>query len=163
MSKFCILDIETIGFKPHRDNIWAISGIKVLNGNVDSVFDSLVKPRGPLKAREFCAASGLSPDIFEEAAPIGLVAEKAFDFFRGFVVYAYNAPFDQRMLATAHSGLGRLAYQDYLPIVKARRPGLRSYKLAEVSKHFRLKHQKNGYDSMNDCYVLLDLIKILGL
>jgi len=163
MRGFCVLDVETVNFKPHRDNVWAISGIKVVNRVVESVFDSLVKPPSPHWAREFYKASGLKPEDFEGAAPIQLVAEKAYDFFKGFDVYAYSASFDKRMLIAVNPVFGKLTYKDYLPIVKKKKPGLKNYKLGTVANHLRLPHRKNGYDSLNDCYVLLDLIKRLGL
>jgi len=163
MSTFCIVDVETTGFKPHRDNIWSVSGIKVVRGQVDSLFDSLARPRNPAKASEFVKASGIEREKFEDAIAIEFVAQQAFQFFKGFTIYAYKASFDKRMLVSAHSGFNRLRFVDYLPIVKERRPGLKSYKLEEISKVFNLNHKKKGYDSLNDCYTLLDLIKKLGL
>lgn len=160
---FCIVDVETVSFKPHRDNIWSVSGIKVVEGSIDSVFDSLVKPRDLNKAREFYTASGRGPDEFEKAAPIEIVMEKAFEFFKGLRIYAYNAPFDKRMLSAGYPPFKNLMYVDYLKILKQRKPNLESYKLGNVSEHFKLENRKKGYDSMKDCYVLLNLINRVGL
>jgi len=160
---FCVLDIETNGFKPHRDNIWQIAGLKIVDMKIDSIFDSLVKPRGMSQARDFCAFSKRPLEDFQDAAPIDIVADKAYDFFKGDLIYAYHSPFDVSMLVKADRRFERLHYRDYYQVLKNRRPGLQSYKLKDVSKLFKLENKKDGFNAIQDCYVLYNLICKVGL
>jgi len=161
-KSFCVLDIETIDFKPRRDHIWSISILKISDMEVFEVFDSLVRPPAGLE-QNFYRASGKGPVDFEYTYNIDKVASKAYNFINNDIVYAYNAPFDHRFLVLADTRFKNLHYRDYLKVLKDRYSNLSSYKLKEVAKIFNIDYKKNGFVSVDDCYALFELIKKVGL
>jgi DNA polymerase-3 subunit epsilon len=97
---FVVVDLETTGGSPSSSAITEIGAVKVRGGQVLGEFQTLVNPGTPVPA--FIAAlTGITTSMVAAAPPIQAVLPAFFEFARGAVLVAHNAPFDVGFLKAA--------------------------------------------------------------
>jgi DNA polymerase-3 subunit epsilon len=105
---YCVLDTETTGLDPGRDDVVAVGAVRVRHGRVrhDEWFEALARPPRPIPARA-TRFHGIADGMVAGAPPIEALLP-AFQAFCGEdVLVAHNAAFDLAMLGRTAEALGR--------------------------------------------------------
>lgn len=93
---FCVLDVETTGFKSSRDSIIEIAVIRCEDGR-EQVLSALVRPSGniPKRIRE---VTGITNEMVADAETIDKVLPKVAELVGDAPIVAHNAHFDRRFV-----------------------------------------------------------------
>lgn len=153
-TQFVILDLETTGLDPSRDEIIEFGAIKVsLNSDTHPFFQTLVRPSRKLP-RQMTAITGISQQMVDAD---GMELKDALNKFIGFVgdlpIVTYNAEFDMSFIHNAAKACGVIVNNKYTCALKrARRawPGLPSYQLAYLSDLMSLS-DGDQHRALADC------------
>lgn len=90
---FCVVDLETTGSKPHEAGITEIGAVKVRGGEILAEFATLVDPGQPIPA--FIAAlTGITNSMLVDAPSVAGATWSFWEFAKGCVIVAHNAPYD---------------------------------------------------------------------
>jgi DNA polymerase-3 subunit epsilon len=97
---FVVVDLETTGGSPSAAAITEIGAVRVRGGEIVGEFQTLVHPGTPIPA--FIALlTGITDAMVRDAPAIATVLPAFFEFARGSVLVAHNAPFDVSFLKEA--------------------------------------------------------------
>ncbi len=104
---FAVLDTETTGLLPHKDEIVQIGALRIVNGRIvtGEVIDQLVDPGRPIPS----AASRVHrvTDTMIQGAPdIATAGARLHEFAKGSIIVAHNAPFDMAFLRRHATRMG---------------------------------------------------------
>ena len=92
-KEFVVLDIETTGLSPHRDEIIELSALLVKNDEIVEEFNRLVKPEGEISAF-ITNLTGITPEMVADAPDIATAIKEFDDFCAGKIVLGHNITFD---------------------------------------------------------------------
>ena len=81
-KEFVILDIETTGLSPHRDEIIELSALLIRNDEIVEEFNRLVKPEGEISAF-ISNLTGITPEMVADAPDIATAIKDFDDFCAG--------------------------------------------------------------------------------
>ncbi|MDA8146955.1 MAG: exonuclease domain-containing protein [Thermaerobacter sp.] len=127
LDDFLALDLETTGLDPEQDAILEVGAVRVRGGRLAEEFSALCRPTGEIPP-SVQRLTGLTPELFRDAAPLEDVLE-AFQNFAGRQLWvAHNASFDAAFLR--RQGVvptGGLV--DTLELSQLLRPGRPSHRL----------------------------------
>ncbi len=111
-TTFCVVDLETTGGSPVGGaGITEIGAVRVCGGVVTGEFQTLVNPGEPVPA--FIAVlTGITNEMVAGSPRIAPVLAAFFEFARGCVLVAHNAPFDIGFLKAA-TGASQLSWPGF--------------------------------------------------
>ena len=130
MQRYVVVDVETTGLYPEKNEIIEVAAIRNDGGNL-SAYSSFVRPRGNIPP-EITKLTGIRFSDVRSAPTISQIAPELLSFIEGFPVVAHNAVFDVKFLAAAFEKCGISSEIDYIDTVQFARaafPGLKNYKL----------------------------------
>lgn len=156
-----ILDIETTGFDPHKDEIIEVGAIRVKKRwEIDETFSRLIKPTIfiPLKIQEL---TGITMAMVHTAPRWSEIAEQLREFIGKDRIFGWNVSFDKRMLVATDPRFSCFNYQDYLKYVRGLGYNYPNYKLSTVARHCGLKKLAN-HRALDDTLLILGIMKRLG-
>lgn len=110
MNNYVVIDIETSGINPDKDEIIRLSALKIVSGETTDEFSSFVKPRKPLSA-EVERLTGITNKSLEDKRSINVVLPDFLEFIGGSTLVAHNIGFDMRFINAALKYMGQ-------PIIK---------------------------------------------
>lgn len=144
--KFIAFDLETTGTLPGVDRIVEIGAVCFVDGQVESVFSTLVDPERSIPA-EASAVNGISNEMVAGKPKIeGLLGPLA-EFCGDEILVAHNAAFDFQFLTSEYKRCEIPAPRGpvlctYL-MAKKIFPGLANYKLGTLVQHLQI--DANGF------------------
>lgn len=96
---YVVLDTETTGLLPHKDEIVQIGALRMLRGRIieSERFETLVDPGRPIPASA-TRVHGINDAMVQGAPGIALAARNFHRFASDAVIVAHNAPFDMAFL-----------------------------------------------------------------
>ena len=149
---FVIYDLETTGLDPVNSEIIEIGAIKLVDGKTTEAFSTFVKPKSRIPD-VITKITNITDEMVADAHPIETVIMDFYKFTKGAILAGYNnLDFDSKFIQTA----GRKAgveflneEQDVLVLARAKRPGLKSYKLIKVAEHLGVE-LTNAHRALND-------------
>ena len=103
--EFAVIDLETTGWSPGIAAITEVAAVRVLGGQRQGEFASLVIPGVPVPPR-IEDLTGISDWMLAAAPRLPAVLPGLLDFADGCVLVAHNAPFDVGFLRAACSECG---------------------------------------------------------
>ncbi|WP_341872017.1 3'-5' exonuclease [Roseivivax isoporae] len=108
--RFCVLDTETTGLLPHRDEIVQIGALRVVNGRIvpGERFETMVDPGRPIPEAA-TRVHRVSDRMVAGAPDIVTAGRRLHAFARDAVIVAHNAPFDMAFLRR-HAGAMDVAW-----------------------------------------------------
>ena len=110
MNNYVVIDIETSGINPDKDEIIRLSALKIVSGETTDEFSSFVKPRKPLSA-EVERLTGITNKSLEDKRSINVVLPDFLEFIGNSTLVAHNIGFDMRFINAALKYMGQ-------PIIK---------------------------------------------
>ena len=156
-----ILDLETTGFSPQKDDILEVSALKVIGFKVVDEFYSLFKPFKTIPSI-VSRKINLSYEDVKEAPQFSDKSRLLFKFMNGHRIIGYNVSFDKRFLIAKDSIFSCLEYQDYLKYIRKLDYELPNYKMETVARYFGVS-TKEAHRAKGDTTILFELIKRLGI
>lgn len=162
---YAVVDVETTGGSYRQGHrITELAIVEVRNGQVGRGFQTLVDPGRPIPPR-IQGLTGITDAMVAGAPTFEGVAPAVLRALEGQVFVAHNATFDwgflhHHLLASTGTGLpeGRLCT---LRMGRALVPGLRSYALDPLTRHFNIpihaRHRAHG-DALATARLLLFLL-----
>jgi DNA polymerase III epsilon subunit family exonuclease len=153
-EQFIVLDLETTGLNPTKNEIIEIGAVKVnRDSNHHTTFQALVKPskKVPKKITEL---TGITQKMVDsEGEDIGTVLKEFMDFIGDLRLVTFNAEFDMGFLMEASKSHGlRINNPVSCALKMARRawPSLESYKLADLANIGGIS-SKGNHRALKDC------------
>lgn len=139
---FIAFDLETTGLYAQQDKIIEIGAVKYIDGQIDSVFSTLIDPEQNIPAMA-TKVNKISDDMVIGKPKIQDTLDNLGQFCNGFVMVAHNASFDFQFLQTNYKQHKMQAPDslivDTYGMAKKIVPGLANYKLATLVQHFKIK------------------------
>ncbi len=159
LSDYTIVDIETTGLSPLRDEIIELSALKVRQNRIVDKFSSLVKPSGIINSF-ISSLTGITNDMVKEAPDLKNTLLSFRQFLADDCIVGHNVNFDYRFLQhniEKHLGESlRNGKQDTVKLARKFCPNLPSYKLSNLAKHFNIDIEGH-HRALKDCEITYDV------
>lgn len=163
MQPYVVVDIETTGGRATSHKITEIGMVKVINGQIIDEYQTLLNPQRRIP-RNIIALTGID-DVMVSNAPIfAEVADKIAQFTKGCVFVAHNVNFDYGFIKQEFTRLERHFSRAKLCTVREMRkarPGLASYSLANLTRHFGIEMSRH-HRAMSDAVAANELLTIIN-
>lgn len=141
---FIGFDLETTGFIAGVDRIVEIGAVRFINGEIDSIFSTLVDPgiEIPYAASQ---VNGITNDMLIGKPKIERILEPFADFCGNDIIVAHNANFDFQFLVSDIVRLESKAPSGFIldtcNMARKILPGLPNYKLGTLVQHLEIESQ----------------------
>lgn len=143
MNNYVVIDIETSGINPDKDEIIRLSALKIVSGETADEFSSFVKPRKPLSA-EVERLTGITNKSLEEKRSIKVVMTDFLQFIGNSTLVAHNIGFDMRFINAALKDMGQPVIknktEDTLSLAR-KKCNAERFSLRAVAKFLRIDYQ----------------------
>jgi len=156
---YVILDCETTGLEAANSEIIEIAALKAEKGEIQSVFNKLIKPKNPLPP-EIIRITNITPDFLQEAPPLSEVVGPFLQFIGNTTLVMHNADFDlsfinRHIFLPRKKELGNPTICT-LKVARFLLPGLKNHKLATLAQHFGIP-ARNNHRALGDAETTLQL------
>lgn len=161
-----VVDIKTTGFSPLREEIIELSAVKIINGKIEDLFQTFVKPSKsvPGKIHEL---TGIDDLMVRDAPTIDVVIPKFIEFVDDAIIVGHNASFDMGFIEESTSKLG-IAFEyksiDTLALSRLLWPELNGYSLDNITKICGvdlINHHRTIDDARATAEAYLKMVEIL--
>lgn len=157
---FVVLDLETSGVDPKRDDIIEVAMIRYEEGKEVARYDALISVDYKLPKIITVITGITDKDLKENGQDKGLVFEEIEAMLEGAYLIAHNTGFDHGFLKEKGLKLDLLGVIDTIPLAQILYPTAASYSLESLSDDFNIKHV-NKHRAMGDVEATLELFRIL--
>ena len=153
-DSYVVIDLETTGFSPSRDEIIEFAAVKVVDGKEIAYFQELAKPLNGVSDRISCITN-ITNEMLGNARPQSEVYKDFIEFIGDSVLVGHNVNFDVNFLYDY--GLPEKVvsndYVDTLRLAKAATSkALPCYKLGFLCELLKLNEEESGYHrALFDC------------
>ena len=153
-KSYVVVDIETTGLSPHKDEIIELSAVKVLNNEIIDTFSTLINPKGKI-SKKASEINGITNDMVEQAPKIKDVLSDFINFIGDEILISHNASFDLSFICRDCRLNGINFTPFYVDTLSHARKTLHldNYKLANLAKHYKIKEQQE-HRALADCKML---------
>lgn len=167
--RFIAFDLETTGTVPGVDQIVEIGAVLFVNGQIESVFSTLVDPQRSMPAGA-SAVNGITDDMLIGKPKIDSLLPSFAEFCGSDLMVAHNAPFDTQFLVAdikkheAPAPKGTVV--DTLTISRKVFPGMPNYKLGTLVQHLKIPttdFHRAEEDASYCGYMFLEMIKRISV
>lgn len=163
---YTVVDVETTGGSPHTGHrITEIAAVRVENGEIRDVFQTLVNPERSIPPF-ITALTSISWEMVKDAPKFGDVCEELLARMEGTIFVAHNAAFDWRFVAAEVArATGRRIEGRRLCTVRLARavlPQLRRKSLDWVANHYGVEidgRHRAGGDAIATAHCLLRMLR----
>lgn len=163
-KNYIVLDTETTGFDPSKNELIEIAAIKYENYNKIDEFQTLIKPNEPISSY-IQHLTGITNEMVENAPSIEDVLPKFLDFVGNTVLVAHNAHFDINFLydnVLRYCNL--ILNNDFIDTLRLSRkffPQSDSHSLAAMCDMLEITN-RNAHRALSDCQATNELYKIIA-
>lgn len=142
-DSYVALDLEMTGLKPREDRIIEIGAVKVINGEAEDSFSTLINPRMELPDR-ITEITGIRRQELENAPEIQEVLEPLSEFMEDLPLLGHRILFDYSFLKRAMVN-HKLSFEksgiDTLALSRKYLPELPSKRLEDMCRHYGISQQ----------------------
>lgn len=165
-QSYVVLDLETTGFKPGRDEIIEIAALKVESRKIVGKFQSLIKPSVEI-APFITNLTGITDEMVRCAPKLEEVLPSFKSFIGNHILVGYNVAFDVNFLYHSFSEILDCPlsndFVDCLYFARYLLPHLPNHKLETVSRFFdldcRIMHRAlKDCEATHQCFLKLEEI-----
>ena len=166
-TTYVIFDTETTGLSAIENSLTEIAAVKVRNYVIIDSFQSLVKPRHiiPEKIEKL---TGITNIMVSSAPTLESVMGQFLEFIEDTILVAHNANFDLSFINTSLNLINLKPLNnpviDTVALARFTVPGLKSYKLSALSKHFDItleNHHRALDDATATAKMFMNLLSIV--
>lgn len=153
-ENYTVVDIETTGLSPSRDEIIELSALKIRNGNIRGKFSRLIKPETPIGSF-ITRLTGISNDMVMTSPKIEEVLPEFTEFISDDVILGHNVKFDLNFIRTNLEKCGFLPLKNNTAdtMTLARRYcKLKSHSLKNLALHYNVSISGH-HRALNDCLI----------
>lgn len=166
MLDFVAFDVETTGINVENDSIIEVAAVRFSQGRPKEKFSSLVNSGHKIPASAI-AVNGITDEMVKGSPVLFDVLAEFSSFCGRDILVAHRASFDFKFLAAAFRQESLVAPSglilDTLNIARQSLPGLISYRLSSLVKHFGLEVESGFHRAALDSYCCgLVFLKLLG-
>ena len=148
---YVVFDVETTGLDPLKEEIIEIGACKVVDGRIDEIFATFVKPSKHIP-KEITDLTGIDDGMVENAPTINYVMPDFFKFCDGATIVAQKTVFDMSFI---HNISKKLSYNfnhqtmDTMLMAREKLPGLKNYKLGTIVEKLNISLE-NAHRAIDD-------------
>ena len=157
---FVVLDLETSGIDPKRDEIIEVAMIRYENGKEVARYDDLIKIDFKLKEIITIITGITDKDLEEDGKDQEDVFSEVERVIKGAYIVAHNTNFDVGFLRAKGIDLDILGTIDTIPLAQILIPEAPSYSLESLTDDLNISHE-NSHRAMADVEATLELLKHL--
>lgn len=146
-----VVDVETTGLKPQKDDIIEVSAIKYNKPfEPDSCFTTLCKPRSfiPVEASRI---NHITDDMVEDSPAFSEIAASLSEYMRGCNILGHCLDFDTGFLYACGVELPDAKYYDTCELARLILKGMDNYKLPTLCAHYDIV-RNDAHRSLSDAY-----------
>ena len=166
--RFIAFDLETTGFLPGVDRIVEVGAVRLIHGQVDAVFSTLVDPGKPIPAAA-SAVNGISDAMVAGQPKIEDLLAPLAEFCGDDIMVAHNAAFDFQFLSSefqrCETRTPRGSVLCSFLMAKKIFPGLANYKLGTLVQHLSIdaaEFHRAEADATYCAHLFLKIIERIG-
>ena len=162
---FVVVDLETTGTRPGKDEITEIGAVRVRGGEVQAELSTFVSIDGSLPGH-ISRLTGIAPEDLVGAPSLGEVMSTFLEFSRGAVLVAHNSRFDLGFLRAAAVATGQQwpHSRSVCTLTLARRVlhrgETRTHRLGELAAHLGASVTPN-HRALQDARATVDVLHAL--
>ena len=160
---FVALDIETTGLSPRWDRVVEIGAIRFKPGKILGEFRRFVDPGCPIPS-DATAIHGITDDMVKGASSLEEALVDFREFWNRDPLVLHNPRFDMAFLDGKMASLDKdwilTPVFDTCSLSKKVYPGIKSYSLENLSRHFSIEDtgHHRALDDCRYCSILFDII-----
>ncbi len=152
VDNYVLLDIETTGLSPLKDDIIEIGAIKVEKDKIVDEYSSLIKIDRKLDPF-IIQLTGITDKMLKEGKSTEIVLKEFLNFLGDNVIIGHNVNFDINFIyEKCKKYLGTYVINDYIDtmqVAKKAIPNSINYKLGTLAKRFEIDYS-NAHRGLND-------------
>ena len=160
---YVVIDVETTGGKGENHRVTEIGAVKVRGDQVVDRFRTLLNPQRTIPPG-IVRLTGITPAMVEDAPSFADIADQLEHFIEDSIFVAHNVEFDYGFIAREFARLGRDFRRPRLCTCASMRrlhPGLESYSLASLCRHFDIPLQQH-HRALCDAEAAAELLVIIN-
>lgn len=162
-ESYVIVDLETTGLSPIKNEIIEIGAIKVENNKIVDSLDILVKPENAVSSF-ITSLTGITNDMLIDAVEIKEALKIFIDFANNSMLIAHNANFDMGFLNNNLQKHFNYSLEnrclDTLALSRKYVKGIKNYKLETLANYFNVNYS-GAHRSLKDCEITYEIYKKL--
>lgn len=162
MQPYAVVDVETTGGRGSYHRITEIGIVKIINGEVVATWQSLINPQRSIPAN-ITALTGIDNAMVADAPIFAEIADELESFTEGCIFVAHNVNFDYGFIRHEYDRLDRSYRRPKVCTCADMRkavPGLRSYSLANLTRHFGIQMDRH-HRALSDAKAAAGLLKVI--
>ena len=162
MNSYTIVDIETTGLSPDKDDIIEIGALRVRDSIIVAEFSQLIKASGPL-SKTISKITGITDDMLTDAREINYALSDFLQFVDNDTVVGHNITFDANFISKKCVACGldfKNDTYDTLAVCKQEYPDV-SHKLEDMMIQLGIKDSGVHHRALADCYYTHSLMTAL--
>lgn len=152
-----VVDLETTGLEPMKDEIIELAALRVENGEPVAQYHAMIACETPLPPSVVSLTGIQDEDVRREGKPLEEVMTGFTEFIGKTLLVCHNAGFDQRFLLAACRQCNlpplRNPFFDTLNVARRKVSNVPDYKLATLASHYSLD-TKQAHRALADCYLV---------
>ena len=153
VEEYCVIDLETTGLSPIRNEIIEFCGIKVSRGRIVDEMNTLVRPEKHI-SKTITRITGIDDSLVANAPSIEDVIGPIAEYIGDSVILGHNVNFDINFLYDRYlAHLGRPMDNDFVDLLRISKkvlPELPNHKLGTVSDLLNTRYFPS-HRARNDC------------
>lgn len=154
VNSVTVIDFETTGFDPVKNEIIQVGAIKYIDGIESERFLEYVKPTGSISSR-ISKLTGISDETVSNAPPLEKTLKELVSFLKKETLVAHNASFDMKFLLENLSKF-EIPHEKYrvidtLTLARRHISETENHKLPTLKKYLEI--EANSHDAIEDCFV----------
>lgn len=159
---YVVVDIETTGGNNSFHRITEIGMVKLIAGVEIDRYQTLVNPQRRIPSN-ITRLTGISDDMVHDAPVFAEIADAVAEFTEDAVFVAHNVNFDYGFIKQEFARLEREFRRPKMCTVREMRrtyPGLPSYSLANLTKHFDIQMERH-HRALSDAKAAAELLRLV--
>ena len=157
-ENYTVVDIETTGLSPQKDDIIELSALKVRDNKVVEEFSTLLKSsKGVISF--ISGLTGITNSMLNNAPIIEDVLPEFLAFIGNDIILGHNVNFDMRFIkAKTQLVLNKMVENSIMDtmIFAKRNLELPNFKLTTIAQYYDID-TKNNHRGLKDCYITFEV------
>ena len=157
-ENYTVVDIETTGLSPQKDDIIELSALKVRDNKVVEEFSTLLKSSKGVSSF-ISGLTGITNSMLNNAPIIDDVLPEFLAFIGNDIILGHNVNFDMRFIkAKTQLVLNKMVENSIMDtmIFAKRNLELPNFKLTTIAQYYDID-TKNNHRGLKDCYITFEV------